>query len=97
MNHPFPGNIRELRNRLERAMILSRGRVLELGAFGTGREKRRIEPGASLDEAQRHHILRTLEQTGWRVRGKAGAAEILQLKPTTLEARMKKLGIKRPT
>jgi transcriptional regulator with GAF, ATPase, and Fis domain len=46
---------------------------------------------------ERQHILRVLEQTGWRVAGKNGAAKILGLNPTTLEARMKKLGINRPT
>jgi transcriptional regulator with GAF, ATPase, and Fis domain len=95
--YEWPGNIRELRNVLERAMILSHGRVLEVGALGARPEDTTIAPSASLDEAQRLHILRVLGQTGWRVRGKAGAAEILQLKPTTLEARMKKLGIQRPS
>jgi transcriptional regulator with GAF, ATPase, and Fis domain len=51
--------------------------------------------GMTLDETQRSRILAVLEQTGWRVSGKNGAAVILGLKPTTLESRMAKLGIKR--
>jgi transcriptional regulator with GAF, ATPase, and Fis domain len=49
-----------------------------------------------LKDVERDHILKILKQTGWRVRGNAGAAELLGLKPTTLEARMKKLGVVRP-
>jgi len=49
-----------------------------------------------LEEVERRHVLQVLERTGWRVSGSMGAAEILDLKPTTLEARMKKLGIRRP-
>jgi transcriptional regulator with GAF, ATPase, and Fis domain len=53
--------------------------------------------GNKLEEVERRHILSVLERTGWRVDGKNGAAEILGLKRTTLQAKMKKLGIKRPT
>ena len=52
--------------------------------------------GLSLEELERKHILEVLEMTGWRVSGQNGAAELLGLKPTTLEGRIKKLGIKRP-
>ena len=55
----------------------------------------REEEARSLEEVARKHIIDVMGQTGWRVRGKEGAAEILGLKPTTLESRMKKLGIKR--
>ena len=51
----------------------------------------------TLDEVQRKHIVAVLEETGWRVSGQQGTAKILELKPTTLEARMKKLGIRRPS
>ncbi len=51
---------------------------------------------AALEDVERKHIMTILERTGWRVKGKDGAAEILRLKPTTLQSRMKKLGIKRP-
>ena len=50
----------------------------------------------SLDDAQRDHLLKVLNDTGWRIRGPRGAAEMLRVKPTTLETRMQKLGIKRP-
>jgi transcriptional regulator with GAF, ATPase, and Fis domain len=53
--------------------------------------------GDKLEEVERHHILSVLERTGWRVDGRNGAAEILGLKRTTLQAKMKKLGIRRPT
>jgi transcriptional regulator with GAF, ATPase, and Fis domain len=92
--HAWPGNVRELRNVVERAMIQSPGRTLLLESFEP------ITPGASLDRrldsVQRRHILGVLESTGWRIRGRSGAAEILGLKPTTLEARMARLDIARP-
>ncbi len=94
--YEWPGNVRELENVLERAVILSPGPELELDEWLPRR------PGdsaaadrASLAEIERDHITRILRQTGWRVRGERGAAKILGLKPTTLEARMKKLGIER--
>jgi formate hydrogenlyase transcriptional activator len=94
--YPWPGNVRELENVVERAMILSKGEGLDLaGALTTSRGGRR-EPGIrTLDDIQREYILTVLERTGWRVSGEQGAAELLGLKPTTLEARMKKLGITR--
>ena len=56
-----------------------------------------VRPAArDLRDVEREHILRVLEETGWRVRGPNGAAELLGLRPTTLEARMEKLGIRRP-
>jgi PAS domain S-box-containing protein len=103
--YPWPGNIRELRNVIERAMIVTQGPALtvELPSVSGGTtfapaalacEETHPE-GATLDEIQRSHILAVLKQTGWRVSGKNGAAAILGLKPTTLEARMAKLGIRR--
>jgi len=93
--YPWPGNARELRNVIEHAMIVSPGKTLEVSAptlsVAEGFKKAR-----SLQDVERLHILRVLEETGWRVAGKNGAAKILGLKPTTLEARMKKLGINRP-
>ena len=92
--YPWPGNIRELRNVIERAVILSEGSTLQipLGAAAV--------PGATgpptLATTERTQILAALEQTGWRIRGPAGAAALLGLKPTTLESRIKKLGLERP-
>lgn len=86
----WPGNVRELRNVVERAMILASGPKLRIELPCT-------ESTPAVDQSiaamEREHIQRVLKLTGWRIRGKTGAAEILQLKPTTLESRMAKLGI----
>lgn len=91
----WPGNIRELRNLVERAMILNNGATLVVdiqdGTAGAG-----IAP-MTIEGMERMHINAILEKTGWRIRGRNGAAEILGLKPTTLNSRMKKLGIRRKT
>jgi PAS domain S-box-containing protein len=93
----WPGNIRELEHIVERAVILSEGTELEsiewLAAGGTQSGLDRVQ---TLEELEREHIRTVLEQTNWRVSGETGAANLLGLKPTTLEARMKKLGIARP-
>jgi transcriptional regulator with GAF, ATPase, and Fis domain len=94
--YPWPGNARELRNVIEHAMIVSPGKTLVVNPPTLVAAKRSQEK-QSLQEVERQYILRVLEETGWRVAGKNGAAQILGLKPTTLEARMKKLGINRPT
>ncbi len=92
--HMWPGNIRELRNLIERAVIVSDTRVLqiEFPSFPP------VSPAAprSLEEIERQHILQILDRTGWRIRGKNGAAEQLGLIPTTLHSKLKKLGISRP-
>jgi transcriptional regulator with GAF, ATPase, and Fis domain len=90
----WPGNIRELRNIIERAMITSCGPILraalpEVSASPSGRNM-------ALEVVEREHILHALNLTSWRIRGKNGAADLLRIKPTTLESRMTKLGIKRP-
>lgn len=94
--YAWPGNVRELQNIIERAVILSQGAHLTLGDW---LPKPSASPSGtrvlSLDELERQHITDVLEMTGWRVSGDNGAASILDIKPTTLEARMKKLGIKR--
>ena len=93
--YSWPGNARELRNVIEHAMIVSPGTTLEVRPPTLVAAERSNE-ARNLREVERRHILHVLEETGWRVSGKAGAAELLGLKPTTLEARMKKLGIHRP-
>jgi formate hydrogenlyase transcriptional activator len=103
--YPWPGNIRELRNVIERAMIVTQGPILqaELPSLPGGttcapsiaRGRPAPTDEMTLDEVQRGHILAVLQYTGWRVSGKGGAAAKLGLKPTTLESRMAKLGIKR--
>jgi len=89
----WPGNIRELRNLVERAMILSSGATLVVDVQD-GSSPIATQP-MTIEGMERMHINSVLERTGWRIRGRNGAAEILGLKPTTLNSRMKKLGIRR--
>ncbi len=91
--YAWPGNVRELRNVIERAMILASGSTLKIDLPGAAAP---VSRGLmTLAEAEREHIQRVLETTGGRIRGIGGAAEILGLKPTTLESRMAKLGLHR--
>jgi formate hydrogenlyase transcriptional activator len=94
--YQWPGNVRELENIIERAVIISRGDTLELGDWIPDKESlpQDMKP-QTLDQFERSYINKVLDLTGWRVSGVKGAAKILGLKPTTLEARMKKLGIER--
>jgi DNA-binding NtrC family response regulator len=96
--HSWEGNVRELRNLVERALILSTGPslVIELPHESVPSTAFTPEP-LTLDEAERSHILRTLEATRGRIRGQGGAAEQLGVHEATLRSRMKKLGITRPT
>ncbi len=95
VHYSWPGNARELRNFIEHAMIVSSGTSLEMLPPLLAPQEI-LDDGGKLGDLERGHILRVLEETGWRVAGRGGAAEIMGLKPTTLEARMKKLGIRRP-
>ena len=91
--YSWPGNVRELSNVIERAMILTTGDSLrvEMPVLDSGSVRTRM----TLNEGMREQILRVLQDTGWRIRGAGGAAEILAINPTTLESRMTKLGITR--
>ena len=98
--HAWPGNVRELRNVIERAMILSRGPSVRVELL-PGRARAATRPAqaahaATRDDAEREHLRQALAHSGWRVRGVGGAAERLGIKPTSLESRMKKLGLQRP-
>jgi formate hydrogenlyase transcriptional activator len=95
--YDWPGNVRELRNIIERAMIVAREPKLWIEPPGTSGAGAGITRGLTMDEVAREHVCHVLKMTGWRVRGKNGAAEILGVKPTTLETRMIKLGIHRRT
>ncbi len=93
----WPGNIRELANVVERSVIISEGATLELGDWiAPSADRTDVSPTAELEEVERRHILKVLIQMGWRVSGPQGAARVLGLRPTTLEARMRKHGISRP-
>jgi len=95
-DYPWPGNIRELENVIERAVILCPGPVLQLID--------KLETSAvcassglkTMEETERGQIRKTLSETRWRINGKKGAAAILDLHPSTLRAKMHKLGIRRP-
>jgi formate hydrogenlyase transcriptional activator len=93
-NYYWPGNVRELRNVIERFLITSTNTVFraELPIVDTAGADALTQTSETVE---RNHILHILDLTAWRIRGKGGAAQILGLKPTTLESRMQKLGIAR--
>jgi predicted ATPase/transcriptional regulator with GAF, ATPase, and Fis domain len=107
MDYRWPGNIRELQNVIERAVVLSSGSVLHLDREflpSTSFQATLAEPAPApaaeatapaLDEVQRRHILDVLASTRGVIEGEAGAAKILGIHPNTLRSRMKKLGIRR--
>ncbi len=94
----WPGNIRELENLLERAVILATGPTLDFEIDGE-RPPTPVTIGepspSSLEAIERRHILAVLDRTGWTIDGPRGAAGILGLHPNTLRSRLKKLGIAR--
>jgi transcriptional regulator with GAF, ATPase, and Fis domain len=93
-HYPWPGNIRELRNVVERAMVVAKGPQLSIpvpAPMATAATR-----SVKLVDVQKAHIRSVLESVGWRIRGAGGAADRLGLRPTTLETRMAKLGIVRP-
>lgn len=92
----WPGNVRELEHVVERAVILTEGKdLVPVDWLTTPSQSKDGVQNRTLEEMERDHIIGMLERTNWRVSGEQGAAELLGLKPTTLEARMKKLGIMR--
>jgi formate hydrogenlyase transcriptional activator len=93
--YAWPGNIRELRNVVERAMITATAGQLTITV--PRRSAAMSTRSVKLVDVEREHIRGILETTRWRIRGKTGAAEMLGLKPTTLETRMAKLGLTRPS
>ena len=110
-NYPWPGNVRELRNVIERAVIITQGSKLRLiddldsqalelelheqvathSAFADS-----IQTAETLEQTEYNTILRTLKNVHWKVEGPGGAAELLNLHPSTLRSKMRKLGIERP-
>ena len=99
VRYHWPGNIRELQNLVERAVILSSGPVLKVPLNDLqAQPSRRPRSGPkieTLEEAERRHILDALDAADWVISGPKGAATALGLKRSTLQARMEKLGIRR--
>ncbi|HUL23035.1 MAG TPA: sigma 54-interacting transcriptional regulator [Thermodesulfobacteriota bacterium] len=95
-DYPWPGNVRELESVIERAVILCPGPVLQLADELESLSLPLSSTVRTLEEMERNQILKTLSETQWRIEGKDGAAAILGLNPSTLRARMHKLGIHRP-
>ena len=95
----WPGNIRELENVLERAVILTMGPTLEIEVdlLATTTAPSETAPLSSLEAIESRHFLTVLRQTNWVIEGPRGAAQILGLHPNTLRSRLKKLGIARST
>jgi len=103
-DYDWPGNVRELKNIVERAMILSQGSVLQLGDWFSSQHEVKVvsfrsdeRAGETIEEVERAHMEKVLVACDWKIRGEGGAAERLGLKRTTLQSRMKKLGIQRPS
>lgn len=110
-SYGWPGNIRELRNVIERAVILSRGGTLDFDlpvtdspavpSFLTRRQADGLEAEffteAEMQRRERENLVTVLQKTNWKIKGADGAAELLGVNPTTLLSRIKKMGLKRPS
>ncbi len=97
LKYDFPGNVRELENLIERAVILTRGDKLNLrdSFYHIKKDNKPLDNTIlSFEDMQRQHIIKTLEQTKWRITGPKGAARLLGLKDRTLMSKMRKLGIR---
>jgi formate hydrogenlyase transcriptional activator len=96
-DYSWPGNVRELEHVIERAVITSTGPVLQLADRLEGEAvPAKEEPPKDLAAMEREHILRVLQKTRWKINGPGGAAAVLNIHPSTLRFRLKKLGIERP-
>ena len=101
LRYPWPGNIRELQNVIERATILAHGPLLEIDnalelRLDDQDTTHSPQPLGSLEAMERAYILQVLERTTWVIEGESGAAAILDLNPSTLRSRMQKLNIRKP-
>ncbi len=99
IQYPWPGNIREFENILERAVILADGPILTIEESWPSLGPTKSRPSSefvSLEDMERDYVLKVLQKTKWVIGGKKGAAEILSVHPNTLRSRLEKLGIKKP-
>jgi formate hydrogenlyase transcriptional activator len=100
VKYPWPGNVRELENVIERAVILSPGPALRINLreleTAPVPNNHHAAGAVTLNDAEREHILEALRETHWVLGGPNGAAARLAMKRTTLQSKMKKLGIARP-
>jgi formate hydrogenlyase transcriptional activator len=102
VQYDWPGNVRELQNVMERAVILTADTIVDDAAVALNAAAsdaaagRPVSRSGTLADTERQAILSALDRTNWRISGAGGAAETLGLKSTTLHAKMKKLGIRRP-
>ena len=96
IQYHWPGNIRELENVIERSIVLNAGPVFKVDLDIKMSSQVPAPSNYTLEENERNHILWALEEKKWKVRGPGGVAELLDIHPSTLAARMKKLGIQRP-
>jgi transcriptional regulator with GAF, ATPase, and Fis domain len=105
-DYDWPGNIRELQNVIERALILSqdgvlwfdfpKGKTAELHTPGLPTSAGAVLTDREMQEREKENVLAALNRTRWKIHGPGGTAELLGVKPTTLISRMKKLGLKKP-
>jgi formate hydrogenlyase transcriptional activator len=96
IHYNWPGNVRELENIIERAVILSKGPLVQIPElWGVHPDAPPLKAGLTLKNNERNHILWALQKTKWKINGPDGAAQILDIHPSTLQSRMKKLGIRR--
>ncbi len=97
--YDWPGNIRELENLVERAMIMSRGpcwtEARSSRPLTSASKPINVAGNGTLEEIERAHIRRVLEDTRWQIEGEHGAARVLGLNPSTLRGRLRKLGIRK--
>ncbi|MES2484464.1 MAG: sigma 54-interacting transcriptional regulator [Bacteroidota bacterium] len=103
LQYPWPGNIRELENIIERSVLLTKGDIItDIALQGMAKMPPTVKPPAndyspvkSIEENERDHIINVLQRCKGKIWGEGGAAEMLNIPPTTLNSKMKKLGIKR--
>jgi transcriptional regulator with GAF, ATPase, and Fis domain len=98
LNYDWPGNIRELENLMARSVLLTNGPIINAIKLPGQSKATVVEQQGRIKtmiENERDHILSALERSNWKIYGQGGAADLLELNPSTLNSRMKKLGIEK--